>query len=183
MKAKLLCLFMLFCVPVTGIFAANDCNELIKQAAGVVLNKPTDQIVVNTDNTWQKIDWIKQQFGKGTENTIIKKTYFWKKFGLVTINDMTITTIGVTPDALEKATPNDVNPTSKDAIKVLGEPTKVDSHVFIRYSWICPNTNSNIIINTDESGKILSMAGMSCELLDNADSSTDRCVGFTTAGN
>lgn len=182
MKFKKISFGILLISLSSSVFAVDNCSAAIGQLESIIHNPKTDQVVVNTDDTWKNIDWVKQQLGQGTQNTIIKKTYFWKGFALVTVNDITVSTIGAVPDALQKATPLDTNPTSETAIKVLGNPTKVKQNAFLRYSWICPETNSNLIINTDENGKVLNMAGMSC-VSDAKDKKDSDCIGFSTPGN
>lgn len=188
MKIKILFCGVLLSL-VSSAYAADTtetvdtCSNAIAQLSSIIQNNDANQVVFATDKTWKNIDWIKSQLGQGTQNTISKKTYFWKGFALVTVNGMTVSTIGAVPDALEKATPQEANPTVDSAIKVLGNPQKIKQHVFLRYSWICPQTNSNLIINTDEKGKVLNMAGMSCVAANNKGKNDSDCIGFTTAGN
>ena len=188
MKIKVLFCGVLLSL-VSCVYAADTtetvdaCSNAIQQLSSIIQNNDANQVVFATDKTWKNIDWIKKQLGQGTQNAISKKTYFWKGFALVTVNGMTVSTIGAVPDALEKATPQDANPTVDSAIKVLGNPQKTKQHVFLRYSWICPQTNSNLIVNTDEKGKVLNMAGMSCIAAKKEGKNDSDCIGFTTAGN
>lgn len=185
MKIKILFCGVLLSFTST-IFAADavdNCSNAIQRLSSTIQSSDNGQAALAIDKTWKNIDWIKQQLGQGTQNTISKKTYFWKGFALVTVNDMTVSTIGAVPDSLEKETPQDINPTVETTIKVLGNPQKIKQHVFLRYSWICPQTNSNLIINTDEKGKILNMAGMSCTASKKESENDSDCIGFTTAGN
>ncbi|MAZ39746.1 MAG: hypothetical protein CMF49_06460 [Legionellales bacterium] len=162
------------------LFAAEaDCNGLIQEVSRYINNPTENKQMANKAEKWKNINWIQQQMGKGTKNTVSKKTYFWSNFGLVTINDSVVAQIGEMPQSLKKVSIDGL-PSLNDTNQILGKATSIKTQLFYRYAWVCTDTGSNLIVNTNTEGNVLGVAGMSCNSSVNDATNSPDCVGFST---
>lgn len=173
-----LLIFSFLCTTLSA--QTETCSDIIAKVEHYLNQDTSDHQTsqAHVDN-WHEVSWIEKQMGAGTKNEVVNKTYFWSNFGLVTVNDNTVAKIGIIPSQLAKMSANEL-PTIEAAINTLGKPTKVNTKTFYRYTWLCADTNSNLIVNATISGKVLSVAGMHCknDIADATNSSN--CVGFSS---
>jgi len=177
LKSLIFCLIIFFC---TNLFAqTQDCTAIINDVGNYLKGSDHSKISSDVVKNWKKISWIEKNLGAGTKSEVINKTYFWDDFGLITVNNNAIAKIGTIPKSLSKVSLTPI-PDLGLALDTLGKPTKINTKTFYRYSWVCSDTNSNLIANATASGEVLSVTGMSCANNMADSTSSGQCLGFSS---